>query len=107
MPATVEDAEILTALDTIPAGLTIIEQWRQMLGYDHEYVDIDKERNRQAIAKAVRVKRAELGLTQQQLADKSGVTKQTICNIESGNYNASIDVLSYVMAVLGIKMEIC
>lgn len=78
-----------------------------MLGYDHEYADINKERNRLAIAKAVRVKRAELDMTQQQLADKAGITAVTLSNIEKGKCNASIDVLSSVMASLGIKMEIC
>lgn len=38
----------------------------------------------------VKLARMELGLTQQQLADATGVTRQTINLIERGNYNPSL-----------------
>ncbi len=68
--------------------------------------DAYKEQVRRRIAKVVKLKRIELDMTQAQLAEKAGITKQTVCNIESGDYNVSIDVLSAVMAVLGINLNI-
>ena len=38
----------------------------------------------------VKVARVEVGLTQQQLAEKIGVTRQTISLIEKGKYNPTL-----------------
>lgn len=38
----------------------------------------------------MKVARVEVGLTQQQLAEKVGVTRQTIGLIENGKYNPSL-----------------
>lgn len=38
----------------------------------------------------LRVARAEMNFTQQQLAEKVGVTRQTISLIEKGNYNPTL-----------------
>ncbi len=47
--------------------------------------------------KRMKIARIECDLTQEQLADKVGVARQTIGLIESGNYNPSI----------GLCIEIC
>lgn len=89
-----------------PMQLNITEQGQFIIGWHHQLAEIYRERNRRKIAKAIKLKRVELDMTQAQLAEKAGVTRQSIANIESGDYNASIDVLSSVMAVLDIKLEI-
>ena len=89
-----------------PKQLNITEQGQFIIGWHHQLAEIYRERNRRKIAKAIKLKRVELDMTQAQLAEKAGVTRQSIANIESGDYNASIDVLSSVMAVLDIKLEI-
>lgn len=38
----------------------------------------------------VKIARTEVSLTQQQLAEKTGVTRQTISLIEKGSYNPSL-----------------
>lgn len=38
----------------------------------------------------VKVARVQMNLTQQQLAEKTGVTRQTISLIEKGKYNPSL-----------------
>ncbi|MCJ8013982.1 helix-turn-helix transcriptional regulator [Paenibacillus sp. KQZ6P-2] len=38
----------------------------------------------------VKIARIQAGLTQQQLADQTGVTRQTISLIEKGSYNPSL-----------------
>lgn len=40
----------------------------------------------------IKVARVQLDLTQQQLAEKVGVTRQTISLIEKGKYNPSLDL---------------
>lgn len=89
-----------------PHNLSLTQQGQFCIGRDHQLAEIYRERNRRKIAKTIKLKRVELELTQSQLAEKAGVTRQSIANIESGDYNASIDVLSAVMAVLGIKIAI-
>ncbi len=42
------------------------------------------------MANRIKLARIELDLTQQQLADAVGVTRQTINLIEKGNYNPSL-----------------
>lgn len=43
--------------------------------------------------------RASFGLTQEQLSEKLGVSRQTIISIENGRYNPSLE-LAYDMAKL-------
>lgn len=40
----------------------------------------------------LKVARVEIDLTQQQLAEKTGVTRQTISLIEKGKYNPSLNL---------------
>lgn len=54
----------------------------------------------------VRRYRFEAGeMTQQQLADRSGVTRQTIVSIEKGNYNPSVELALRLAKVLGTSVE--
>ncbi len=50
-----------------------------------------KEGHRLAVSK-IKVARVQLDLTQQQLAEKVGVTRQTISLIEKGKYNPSLEL---------------
>ncbi|EEM06829.1 Transcriptional regulator [Bacillus pseudomycoides] len=50
-----------------------------------------KEGHGLAVSK-IKVARVQLDLTQQQLAEKVGVTRQTISLIEKGKYNPSLDL---------------
>ncbi|MCY9666227.1 helix-turn-helix transcriptional regulator [Paenibacillus alginolyticus] len=44
-------------------------------------------------------------MTQQQLADKAGVTRQTIVAIEKGNYSPSLELAFRIAHVFGLKLE--
>lgn len=89
-----------------PNRLSLPEQGQFIIGHNHELADIYREINRRKVAKTVKLKRTELDLTQGELADRAGITKQTVGSIERGDSNVSLDVLSAVMSVLGIGMEI-
>lgn len=50
--------------------------------------------------------RTKKGLTQQQLADASGVNRVSIARLERGIYNASLDVLERILNVLDSELTI-
>ncbi len=49
--------------------------------------------------------RAALDLSQQELADKVGVSRQTINAIEKGDYNPSINLCIAICKVLGKTLD--
>ncbi|MCR5754563.1 MAG: helix-turn-helix transcriptional regulator [Acetatifactor sp.] len=55
--------------------------------------------------KRMKIARIECDLTQEQLADKVGVARQTIGLIESGNYNPSISLCIEICKVLNKTLD--
>ena len=45
------------------------------------------------------------GMTQQELADRAGVTRQTILSIEKGKYSPSVGLALRLALVLGATVE--
>jgi len=58
-----------------------------------------------ALAGVIRRHRLQLGLSQNQLADESGFSRQTIGNIESDIYLAGLDVLGLIARRLGTTVS--
>ena len=54
---------------------------------------------------AMKQARAEKGLSQQELADKLGVSRQTINAIEKGDYNPTIRLCIGICRVLGMTLN--
>ena len=53
----------------------------------------------------LRVERARVRMTQQDLADKTGVTRQTIVAIEKGKFNPSTVLALKMARVFGVTIE--
>ena len=51
----------------------------------------------------IREKREELGLSQKELAEKSGITQSFLCDIEQGRSKPSIDVPIKLAKLLKVK----
>ena len=51
----------------------------------------------------IREKREELGLSQKELAERSGITQSFLCDIEQGRSKPSIDVAIKLAKVLKVK----
>ena len=51
----------------------------------------------------IREKREELGLSQKELAEKSGITQSFLCDIEQGRSKPSIDVAIKLAKVQKVK----
>ena len=54
---------------------------------------------------AMKDARAKAGLSQQELADKLGVSRQTINAIEKGDYNPTIKLCVGICRVLGLTLN--
>ena len=54
---------------------------------------------------AMKQARAESGLSQQELAEKLGVSRQTIHAIEKGDYNPTIKLCIGICRVLGLTLN--
>lgn len=57
------------------------------------------------IENRVKLARVEKGLTQEQLADLVGVTRQTIILIEAGKYNPTLKLCLMVKKVTGKSLD--
>lgn len=53
----------------------------------------------------IKVARAQLDMTQKQLADAVGVSRQTINAIEQGEYNPTIKLCRTICRVLGKSLD--
>jgi putative transcriptional regulator len=60
-----------------------------------------------AIRNQIRELRALKEMTQQELADRIGVTRQTIIAIEQDKYSPSLETAFKVAIVLGVPIEQC
>jgi putative transcriptional regulator len=60
-----------------------------------------------AIQNQIRELRAQQGMTQQELADKIGVTRQTVIAIEQDKYSPSLETAFKVAIALGVPLEQC
>lgn len=49
--------------------------------------------------------REQMGMTQQQLADQTEVSRQTIVSLESGKYNPSILLAYKIAKIFGLSIE--
>jgi putative transcriptional regulator len=55
----------------------------------------------------IRELRAARGMTQQDLADRVGVTRQTVIAMEQDKYSPSLETAFKVALVLGVTLEQC
>lgn len=57
------------------------------------------------LSNKLRELRALQGMTQQQLADKIGLTRQTVIAIEGDKYSPSLETAFRIAEVFGVKLE--
>lgn len=61
---------------------------------------------REEIGRQIAAIRKKRGLTQEQLAELSGLNRVNITKVENGRYNVSIDILHKICKVLGAQLSI-
>jgi putative transcriptional regulator len=57
------------------------------------------------IRNTIRELRADAGMTQQQLADRIGLTRQTVIAIEGDKYSPSLETAFRIALVFGVPLE--
>jgi transcriptional regulator with XRE-family HTH domain len=65
-----------------------------------------KEETRQRIGQRIAEIRKEKGLTQQDLADRTGIQRNHISRIEQGRYSVGFDTLQMIAEAMGGNVEI-
>jgi ribosome-binding protein aMBF1 (putative translation factor) len=64
------------------------------------------KRFKEVLAFTVSTKRTELGLSQRELSDRTGINQRDICHIEQGKANPTLTTQVKLLAALGLKLEI-
>ena len=67
---------------------------------------MNKEQERERIGQRIADLRKERGMTQQDLADKTGNQRNHISRIESGKYSVGFDTLQAIAEALGGTIDI-
>ncbi len=58
-----------------------------------------------SVTNTIRVLRTERGLTQAQLAERLGVTRQTVIAVEQGRYSPSLELAFQIARALGRPID--
>jgi HTH-type transcriptional regulator / antitoxin HipB len=64
------------------------------------------DRSDLSLAEAVRVRRKQLGLRQQDLAELAGVATRSVHALETGKLTVRLDVIEAISAVLGLTLTL-
>lgn len=68
--------------------------------------EVENRGHRAAVGARIRTLRKDAGMTQQQLAERAGITRANLANIEMGKYSAGLDILWKISATLGKNIYI-
>lgn len=74
---------------------------RSLMALNYEGQDVDRIYYGQRIAQV----RKQHGMTQQQLADAVGVSREHIARIEAGKYSVGLDILVKVAKALSMELD--
>lgn len=66
---------------------------------------MNEKEHRQAVGRRLANRRRERGLTQQQLADVSGVSRPSISNMESGTQGVTLFMAVKITRALGVSID--
>lgn len=58
------------------------------------------------LGKEIEKRRKSLSVSQASLAEMSGISLRTICAIENGRANPSVDVLSKIIEPIGLRLAL-
>lgn len=68
-------------------------------------VKMDMIRERERIGKRIAQLRKERGITQQELAERTGMQQGNIARIEAGKYSARFDTLQTIAEAMGLTVD--
>ena len=104
--------------ERVRKGPMTVEEIKAMRAAEGMIVDLEDEGTNVYVIKAYQEKmsvavgrmykqaRREMGLTQQEVADVSGVKRPNIARLESGKHSPTVDMLNRIADSMGMDMEI-
>lgn len=87
-------------------GSRLKDEWFQTTPDEIEWNWMDLDSPRSTLGEQLRHFRSRAGLTQQELADASGVRQATISRIESGRSVGRLDTLQTIARELGVQVSL-
>lgn len=84
-------------------GLARIKDQFDLVAADRKF---NETYHRIVLGQKIKKLRKEAGLTQEQLAEKSGILRPNLVRIESGKYSTGIDIISEIAKALGKSLDI-
>lgn len=89
-----------------PVGATHRDSMRRRARGAAHREELERLRPLERVARLVIARRAELGLTQAELAERVGTSHSAISRIESGQHRTNVDTLQRLAAALETELEI-
>jgi DNA-binding XRE family transcriptional regulator len=83
-------------------AITVNDQFEAILAFRN----LSEVFNRFKIGDKIKMYREKLNMSQQELADKTGLKRENIARIESGKYSTGQDILSKIATALGKNLDI-
>lgn len=84
-------------------GIATIKDQFDLVAADRKF---NETYHRIILGQKIKKLREEAGLTQEQLAEKSGILRPNLVRIESGKYSTGIDIISQIAKALGKSLDI-
>lgn len=98
---------VLWWVDTVRLHVTVVTEW---LHHEHVTTRLQVEgmtvRSIRDAAVAVRGRRTELGMSQDELASRAGVSRKWIVEFEAGKASAEFALVLRVLDALGLVLEL-
>lgn len=79
---------------------------KRLIELAEELPEVDIMYHRRRIGERIKYLREEQGMSQVELAEKTGLLKQNIYRIEQGKYSTGQDLLSKIASALGKRLDI-
>ncbi len=86
-----------------PVGATVTDHIEESLGDSSFWNEYDRLRPHEELARIVLMRRAALGLTQAELADRMGTTASAVSRIESGQHATNSQTLKKLADAFGVR----
>jgi len=96
----------MTMGETTPRRVSLAEAREARIHRPEAAASYEQARLRYELAEAIRARRAELGWSQRQLAERAGMTQPGIARFEAGGTTPTLPLLERLASALGLTLTI-
>lgn len=98
-----DDPEVQKALWSVERDLFMLNLDDELAEQEERMSDEQKERI--YMGKRIAILRAERGMTQQELADQTGIKREHVSRIEAGKYSVGLDILAKIAKAFDTNID--